>query len=332
MLVFALALFLGPTPAEEPLALPRTFDRVWYRAETKGDLGGKREGDLRITTEGLELSSNKEELVVPYDTMRMISYGPLGSDLDTEWVVIGLEREGVRSRLGLHDGSKMGYGGRTPDIYDIVKRVARERSLAQYAAPPGFVPYVRLDRQVTLAVPESYHALQHGIVVLRESNVTGTVVFSPGVPGDSVGTRELDDAARAQLIRGVDQALEPTWVLAITEAKSGMRCSGIGDKGAADLQAWIAVHELLGRNLVGPARLEPAPLDRCTGVRGTWRGAVAGPDQILVDVRAASDDEFVYVFALRVRAGREAEVREPFERGVGALHFAVARKRPKGAL
>jgi hypothetical protein len=330
-LFVALTLALGSTPAEEPLTLPRTIDRVWYRSTTpKGGLGGKREGDLRITADTLELSSNKEELVVPLGSVRMISYGPLGSDVDTEWVVIGLEREGERSRLGLRDGSRLGYGGRTPEIYDALVRVARERGLGQYSAPEGFAPYARIARQVALAVPQEFHALQHGLAVLRELNVTGTVVFSPAIPQGTEGSG-IPEPERVQALASVTHATAPAWILDIREAKRGMRCSGFTESGRAELQGWIAEHELLGRGLVGPAGLEPTAVDRCAGVRGTWHAA-AGAEPIVVDVRAASDDEFVYVLALRTHADREADERRTFEQGLGTLRFAVARARPKGAL
>ncbi len=331
-MALVLALALGSARAEEPLALPRTIDRVWYRSTTpKGDLGGKREGDLRITADTIELSSNKDDLVVPLGSVRMISYGPLGSDVDTEWVVIGLDREGKRSRLGLRDGSRMGYGGRTPEIYDALLRVARERGLGQYSAPEGFTPYVRIAGQVALAVPEEFHALQHGVAVLRDLNVTGTVLFSPAIPEGTEGSGGVPEPQRVEALASVAHATSPVWILDIREAERGMRCSGFTDDGRAELQGWIAEHELLGRGLVGPPRLEPAAVDRCAGVRGTWRAA-AGAEPIVVDVRAASDDEFVYVLALRTHLDREPDERKTFEQGLGTLRFAVARARPKGAL
>lgn len=335
----ALVAVLGLAAAgatDVPLALPHTIDKVWYRADTQhGSFGPKHEGDLRITTEALELSAPKAELVLPLAALRMISYGPLGTDFDTDWVVIGTERDGTHGRVGLRDGSRMGYGARTPQLFDTLMRVARERGLAQFAAPAGFVPYTRFDRQLALVVPEGFHPLQHGIVAIREATVTGTVVFSSEVPaGRLEDGGGLSDEARAEVIRRIARAESPAWVLAIREAKRGMRCSGFRDKGLAELRAWIDEHELLGRDLSGPepSALVPVSIDRCSGLRGTWQGTLEGRLPVAVDVRAVSDDEFVYVLALRSRAEREAAVEETFQHGVGSLRFAVARKQSKGAL
>jgi len=335
-LAAAIGLAGSAARADEPLALPHTIDKVWYRTDTAhGTFGRKHEGDLRITTEALELSAPKTELVIPLAALRMISYGPMGADFDTDWVVIGTERDGTRGRVGLRDGSRLGYGARTPQLFDTLMRVAREHGLAQFAAPAGFVPYTRFDGQLALAVPEGFRPLQHGIVAIREATVTGTVVFSAAVPtGKLEDGGGLSDEARAEVMRRVARAESPAWVLAIREAKRGMRCSGFRDKGLAEVRTWIGEHELLGRDLAGPepSALAPVHVDRCTGFRETWRGSIDGAVPVVVEVRVLSDDEFVYVLALRTGAEDEQEARATFERGAGTLRLAVARARSKGAL
>ena len=313
--------------ADDPLALPHTIEKVWYRTDTEhGTFGRKHEGDLRITDEALEFSAPRAELRIPLAALRMISLGPMGADFDTEWVVLGTEREGTRTLVGLRDGRKMGFGARTPQIFDTLVRLARERGLAQFGAPEGFVPYTQLDRQIALAVPEGYRALQHGVATLERSNVRGTVLFSPAAPV------EAGEAGRQEIVERIRLGESPAWVLAIREARRGMRCSGMNDKGRADLAAWIGEHEMLGLGLAAATPLEAVPIDRCTGVRGSWRGALDGGAPIVLDVRAVSDDEFVYVLALRTTSESAAEAREAFERGVLTLRLAVARARSKGAL
>ncbi len=326
-LVASAAIGGSVSAADEPLALPHTIANVWYRTDTvHGMFGPKHEGDLRITQDALEFSARKAELVIPLTALTIISLGPMGSDLDTDWVVIGIEREGAISLLGLRDGSRMGYGGRTPDIFRTLLRVARERHVAQFAAPDGFEPYTRFDGQIALAIPQGWTALQNGIAGLDERGVTGTILFSPDArpEGASAG---ISDAERAEVVRRVRVGESPAMILVIRKAKRGMGASGFTEKGRAELLRSIAANELLGLDLAGPAAgaLAPAALDRCAGLAGVWKGALDAGTEVVLDLRVASDDDFVYYLALRARADRATTLGPTFERALGTVHFAVAR-------
>jgi len=319
----------GPASAEEPFALPHTIANVWYRTDTqRGAFGPKHEGDLRITSEALEFSARKIELVIPLASLQIISFGPLGADFDTDWVVIGTERDGVRGLLGLRDGSRLGYGGRTPRIFATLMRVVRERGVAQFAAPDGLEPYTQLDRQIALATPRGWGAFQHGIAGLSETGVTGTILFSPEFASDRSGAAAADpDTERAEPVCRIRTGESPGWILDIRKAKRGMRCTGFTDKGLAELKRWIAADELLGRDLTGPTggALTPVSIDRCSGVSGVWRGSVDGAIDVVVELRATSDDDFVYLLALRTSAEHAVELGPTFSSGLGTVRFAVAR-------
>jgi len=179
-----LALLVGGVAGateESTVDLPVSFGKVWYRPAIKSGFGsGKQSGFLTVTTDGLEFSSKKQSDFLPWSRVEMVSYGSMPGDLDTKWVVLGLEPvAGERHVAGLRDGSRMGYGTGTIPIFDAVIEGMRRAEAGPYSVSEGHVPYITRFLQFALALPEGWRAFEVSNTLSGGEPVWGQTIFSP---------------------------------------------------------------------------------------------------------------------------------------------------------
>lgn len=316
-----------PPKVEE--TYPRTVHKVWYRTgSSHGITGPKLSGDLVITPESLEFLADKEDISIPFDAVWMISLGQMKGDVDTEWVVLSLRRGEDRTLVGLRDGSKLGYGQGTDELYQSLRATARRFSRAQFDAPEGFRPYTELDRVFAMAVPAGWSTYHHELSSVEGIIRWGTVVFTPpsatAEPGKAPETPAVQ---RARTLEAIRQGRTAAWVVERREAAAGMSCAGF-DKGALRvLGAWIAADAFFSRPAAqdDPPRFEPVEIDGCIGLRLVLRGPGTEPDAPLLDLRIVAREETAVLVGLRSKVATYEQDREPFERGISSLRLAVTR-------
>jgi hypothetical protein len=312
--------------------LPLTIERVWYRTGRKGALtGGTRSGDLSIDEEALTFATRKREFVIPLETVRTLSYGKMRGDVDTDWVVLSVESEQGRSLVGLRDGRKFGYGQATAEIHETLRTIFRRLGVAQYDVPEGFETYDRMADQYVLALPAGWAIHPRTLTEVGDQAIWGALVFSPRplAPDPSLPPDEREAALRRSL-HEVDSGRSGAIFMQRRKAKSGMRCRGFSDKAVETIVAWAAQDRIFaGTSGVDEStRTESIDVDVCSGLRVLKRVRDSAGSELILDLRAASDDDTVFLFGLRSRAGRIEGDLETFETVMRSVRFSVARRDP----
>jgi len=306
---------LGPpgpeaAPAEAAsLVLPRTFEKTWYRTNKRSSFAIGRmhsaKGDLTITESGLEFVARNKKLYIPLTRVRVVSFGKMKGDVDTEWTVLALGESQPWEILGFRDGTKLGYGQATRQIYETIVGAARSARAAQYEAPSGYRVFDGFASQGTFAIPEPWE------ISLRDAKLGprrawGTVVFSP--VKDSAGT-------------------EPSIFLGLHEGGKGMRCEGFSEE-AAKVVFRLAEDHLLEEGFSGTENLETAPAGAggCKGLRiaGSARARDGSPRT--VEIRAVAHDGTLFLLGSYPPDGETGRTwREALETAVSTLTFPIAR-------
>lgn len=302
--------------ADAALRLPYTVERIWFRTGKK-----KLAGDLTITPTALEFSGRKRNLTVPMESIQVVSYGTMRGDVDTEWTVLSVLDGGVEKTFGLRDGRKFGFGVRTREIYETVKRAVRTLSAAQYRVPPGWRPYVEMDHQFTLAIPEDWSST-HLLVVVEEGHaVGGTIVFSavPIPRGVEPGQGPLADVVSGDAV---------AVVLERRRAAGGMTCDGFTAGGRAKLLEWIEqLPPAIERERWAFEELptvEQATIDDCVGLRVVRNGRNPAGRAAVLDVRAVTRGRTAFLFVLRSVEGEQQARGSVFERILSTVRFSAA--------
>ena len=327
-LLAALAVVLAgawPIPAaDEPpeAGYPRTIAGVWMRTGTdRGITGPKLSGDLVITPESLELLAGKRDLSFPFDAVRMISFGTMRGDVDTEWVALTLVRGGKRELIGLRDGRKLGYGQRTGELYRELRDTARRFAWAQFSASEGYRPYTELDRVFAIEVPAEWTLYHHDLVHVDGVMRYGTVVFT------AEPLLEADDPkgkARGHALAKIQQGAVSAWIVTRREALGGMKCEGF-DKGALPaLGEIVAADPFFGRpfGFDAPPEFAPVEIDGCAGLRLVAR---AGASSAVLDLRAVAREGTLVLVGLRTTEADLPRESATFEHAVSSLRLAATR-------
>ena len=307
-------------PTEE--GYPRTLAGVWMRTGTdRGITGPKLSGDLVITPESLELLAGKRDVSIPLASVRMISYGTMRGDVDTEWVVLEVVRDGKRELIGLRDGRKLGYGQRTGELYEVLRDTARRFSRAQFSTSEGFRAYTELDRVFAMDVPADWTLYHHDLVHVDGLVRYGTVVFT------AAPLLEADDPkgkARARALGKIQQGQATAWIVTRREALGGMKCDGF-DKGALEaLGEIVASDPFFGPPLppAAPSAFEPVEIDGCAGLRLVSRTETT---HAVLDLRVVAREGTLVLVGLRTTEAELPGQSAAFERAVASLRLAATR-------
>jgi len=315
-------------PAGAELRLPRTIDRVWYRKGTKRALGGASiSGDLTVTSEGLELTGRKKTLVIPLGSLRQVSFGKMRGDVDTDWVVLAVERDGEEELVGLRDGKRLGYGERTRGIYELLRRTVRSFAAAQYAVPSGWRTYDELDHQLTLSLPQGWFSAHESVVTVDGLPLWGTTVFS----AQPIPAGSEDPAGRRRAFEAVSAGTTAAVILGRRETSRGMRCTGFSDAARRTVEQRLRA---LGARTqqapweLGDLELGAQSLDGCSGLRLVGRGRRADGAEVVLDARAIAAEGSLFMLALRSEAEHYERRVHDFDRTVASFRRMVARGGP----
>ena len=298
------------------IALPTTFDRVWCRNNKK-----KLTGDLTISAEGLVLVGKKRTVSIDLDSILMVSLGKMGRDVDTDWAILTVGRPGATRIVGFRDGAKLGYGKRTPEIYEALRAAMKKLSAGPYRVPPGFAAYDAVDHQVVLAVPEDWSPYVQSSVVVNDRALWGTILFS--AEPIRLGTGGEDSGLLA-----VQTGRAPALRLERREATKGMSCEGFTPA------ARKAILRLAEERLRFARGYEPAQaplatdvsMGDCAALRVV--GRARGPDGVegVLDLHAVTNGDTLFLLELRSLAESYDERRALLEQAVATWVFAQGKK------
>ena len=275
-----------------------------------------------MTAEGLDFSSKKRNLSFPLESISIISFGLLGRDVDTDWVILSLDHPGLPPLIAFRDGRRLGYGQRTEEIFQQLRRALRQLSAAQYGAPAGLEVYDRMDSRFTFAIPEGWNHFLYSSVYTDQRLRAGLLIFSP--IRLSVGKKPDGDGPTVVEVRnGRAQAFS----LQLSAALRGMACEGFAaaaqDRLRHELQRAVSLGAEAEPDL--PQSLAPFSFGGCQGIRAEGRHPTPGGGELLWDLRAVSDGETLFVFTLRSDEGHYDDHRQVFGQVLETFRLVLAR-------
>lgn len=309
ILVF-LAMSASPCPADREeetpsVRLPLTIEKVWFRTDKNRGMGKSyKMGDLRITGDAVEFVHRKKGWKAAWSDVEVISLGYMRGDVDTEWIVLKLRSAPEGSLIGLRDGRKMGFGGKTREIHAALKEAARISSGAQYAVPPGFRTYDELEHLFTIGIPESWSAFPRDNVIFNGRVREGTVLFYEGAPEDDADG----------LLREIEAGERASFEVERREPGKGLSCDGL-DRSRIDAR----MADLIGDRV---PEVEPAAVGGCSGFMYSFRD---GEDRSRVhEIVVVADRHALFLFRLHLHGDRTEEARATFESSLETVRFNVA--------
>jgi len=320
--LFFLVLALSPVMAEQKddsrIDLPLTIEKLWFQS------GGKRrQGYLMISDEGLEFTARKRTFSIPLERIQFISFGTMKGDVDTEWILLTVGVTPPFDLVGLRDGKKWGFGGRTDEIYGNLRAAIRQLSAAQYSVVPGHKVYEDPGQGFALGIPEDWHVYVESLVVVSDRSPWGTTIVSeqpirsvekkPDGKVESRDDLELLDAILAGESQGFFIERGP--------AGRGVGCEGISNKGRERLIARAEEDIVFGENYdtLDPPSASPITVSGCDGLRIVGRSRRADGAEVILDLVATAQGDSLFLFGLRALAPNYDEYRRIFDDSITTL-------------
>ncbi len=324
VLTTLLALAVSAVPAESPeLVLPVTIEEVWYRSYKKRSIGRPYSvsGNLIVSADTIEIVNKKKRVTIKMDDVRIVSYGKMRGDVDTDWAVLGLGEPGSNRIIGIRDGKRMGYGGRTRSIYETVLGGARQAAAGQFRVPDGFRLYEELMDFCTLAVPQDWTSYLESLVFVGDGTPWGRILFS----AESIRRIERKEDGSPLMVEDrkilsqVNAGELPAFYVERRPSGRGMSCDGFTEKAERRLLAD------LGRDPGGPEAdgltVTPIIIDGCSGLSVRGRSAAA----VEVEIRAVAKRDTLYLFGMRASPDQFDSRLGQFETAVSTVKFSAAR-------
>lgn len=331
--ILVAAWLCGVAPAAEPsvaprqdgptVALPLTIDKLWYRA------GGKRrQGDLIVSEDGLELVAQKRAFAIPLDRIQFISFGEMKGDVDTQWVLLKVGVSTPYDIVGLRDGRKWGYGGRTEEVYQQLRRALQQLAAGQYRVAPGYQAYEGPDRKCALAIPEGWSAYLESLVVVAGHSAWGTTILS-AEPIRTIETK-ADGAVRTvddlELLDAILAGESPGFFVERARASRGMSCTGLSASARDRVLTRARQDIVFGEDfevLAAPAATVDT-VGGCEALHVVGRSRRPDGADLVLELYAATSGETLYVFGLRALADRYEDHRKAFAASVASVKFAAS--------
>ena len=283
-----------PAPDFATVGSGVAFEKVVFRVEKVGRFGGRadrRRGSMSLDGEAIVFQGRRDRVTLPLDEIELVHTGVLGGDVDTRWIVIKRRTaEGFRV-YGVRDGSKLGYGQKTPQIGQAVLDALRARKLAQFEAPDGWESFSDLPGRLTLAVPRGW--------------THDTLDSGSDLGGELPAIRTAVDIRRGEFAFIAPDRRQEALVM-FRPSPGGVRCERIGERGARSLLERVTRWaEQSGQTWELEDRQE-ATISHCQA--NELRYEVTGHELSALRVRAVSNDGMLYLIGMR---GASQEALEP---------------------
>ncbi len=306
------------------VSLPLTIERVWYRSS-----GRRRQADLTVTEDAFEFTARKKVFSIPLDRIRVISYGKMKIwDVDTNWIVMSVGVTRPYDIVGFRDGQKWGYGGRTREIFDDLRRLLKQLSVAQYRISPGYQSYEDPDSGCTLAIPESWSSYVESLVLVGSHSPSGTTILSaePIRYIETTASGETESVDNLETLDAILAGQTPGISIERSRAGRGMSCRGFTAAARERLLARAREDRLFGEGheVVEAVAASSDVVDGCEAVRIRGRSRRVDGTEVVLDLMAAAPGETLYVFGLRTLDERYASDLETFETALSTVKFRVA--------
>jgi len=305
------------------VSLPLTIEKVWYRSS-----GKRRQADLTVTEDAFEFTARKKVFSFPLDRIRVISFGKMKNDVDTDWIVMSVGVTRPYDIVGFRDGQKWGYGGRTRELFHDLRRVLKELSAAQYRTSPGYQSYEDLNSGCTLAIPESWNSYVESLVLVGSHSPSGTTILSAepirrveiGASGE---TRPVDDL---ETLDAILAGQTPGIFIERSRAGRGMSCRGFSAAARERLLVQAREDPLFGEGheVVEDVAASSGVVDGCEAVRIRGRSRRHDGAEVVLDLMAVAPGQTLYVFGLRTPGERYANDLKTFETALSTVKFSVA--------
>lgn len=313
-------------PATEDVQLPITLERVWFRTVRGGAWIrlGNSSGDLTIRPDALAFTTNKKTVELPIERVHSLTYGRIRADVDTEWVLLGVGERRSDTIVAIRDGKKLGYGQRTHEIYETLKRALRSLGAAHYRVPEGFRAFDNFDLVFSLAYPETWDPYIEDVVIVGDRAPFGSVVFSSEpLRHASAEGPVVDEAAVARALGGE----VPAFFVERLPAEKGMKCKGFSAKGSQRLLELALEGRLFphGAGTEATPAAAPEMIDFCNGLRLSGRArAEAGATGARVELHAAASNGTLFVFGMRARPEVWEQTRAVLAQVLETVRFSVS--------
>lgn len=271
---------------------------VWYRTEKRPTFKAYRAaGDLDVDDRGVEFLHDKKGFVVPWSDVRRISLANLGSDVDTEWVVLTLVASELGDFVAFRDGGSFGFGPSTRGVHEAILGRARAARAAQYDVPDGHRTFDVLEHQVTFAVPEAWEVRSEEIILDDGLDVEGELrAVSPD--GLELRVVRRPDASRSRCDDGLDAAT-----------------IGRLTQGVVGRSGW--------RNPSPPSTFD-VTVDGCRGTRLVGTGVDGDGDARFVEEVAVRHGATLFRFRVEGRRSDRDVLVAALDAAVGTVRFARA--------
>ena len=338
--------------------LPASFETVWYRPGKRGFSFKAYDatGTLKVDGQQIEFKSDKKTIVIPVKDIQSVALDKITSSLNTadpnKWGIVRFASAGSTEVAAFRDGHSLGNGGDTERIYLTLKAAtlpaagpmpppaplpsavsaplqdatppATSAPSPSEALPESFVPYLGLKDQFTIAIPADWMAYDQSQVLKGAPGRFGMVFFLPSKQFSSEAGGE-QALMSAEVLLKVDKGDIPSFFVERQPADKGMTCAGFSPKAEKKLVDLIAKDPMFkGKNALEPARVEPAGVAGCKGIRIRAKGQPSPGDPWVADAYMASDGQTLYIFSLRNKAENYEKNAAVFQKAISTAKLSAS--------
>jgi len=185
----------------------------------------------------------------------------------------------------------------------------------------GGAASVEVGGQFSLVLPEGWSVYDQSAAVLGRPGPTGVIIFSSEpLTAPGVTTAEIALLAR------VDRGDLPSFIVDRQKAERGMACARLSRSAIYNLGEKLKKDPVFSATrrhfAVLAPRHEDVELGGCRGVKFLLEANKGEPEKHwIIDVRAVSDGQVLYLFGLRNLAANHARNVAAFEAALASLSF-----------
>lgn len=120
-----------PVHSEEDIAIPKTFENVWYRPslDRPGLSVMSDTGALTVSNNSVGFAGKKEKVLIALSEINSISFKKLGTDFINDWVIIEFGGKQSPSYAVMSAGKELGWGGGSDKIFSAIEYVIKKNNL-----------------------------------------------------------------------------------------------------------------------------------------------------------------------------------------------------------
>ena len=215
--------------------------------------------------------------------------------------------------------------------------------------PAGLAVFDDLKEQFTIAVPEGWHSYDQGGAVTGKPGTVGRVIFSAEeIPGLHLARIEGTDyeveykdpqvnARAREVAAALDRGTLPSFIvdrISLERSRKGMSCASFTKRFARSAALYQistdSGHSGRAKPVAFPDAFTMYPIEEIGGCRGhrirgeSTLGDPPDSERWLIDVRAVSDGQTVYLFIARGAEQHLPGILETFEKALSTLELAKA--------